>query len=398
MMLLYSCDEGDPGDGDIADDDVADDDVADDDSADDDDTVSDDDADSDAPWEMISEGGFGTTNTRASGMVGHEGFLYAGTINQEDAAQIWRHDGGGEWTKVNENGFGANNMAVQGITVFDGELIVGTTNNAQGCEVLRYDGGTAWTRINESGFDPEARGMVARVLLEFEGQLYAGVRNDTGGADEADHENMTGAQVWRYDGGTEWTQVNEDGFGNIPAGYNRSVECMAVLDGALYAGTWNDDDGGQVWRYDSGTSWTQINESGFGQGPFVGLSVALSMETHEGDLFVGTRNDDTGAEVWRYDGGTSWTQVNESGFAGGSASAIWDLTEYDGQLFAGTMGDGGVWRHDGGTSWIQANENGFGDGANSMVTAMTVLDDRLYAGTNNTTSYAEVWGSTDNLE
>lgn len=342
------------------------------------------------PWQQLNESGFGGSNTRASGMAVFDDSLYAGTINQVQKCQVWRYDGDTNWTQVNENGFGGNNSAVQGIGVFDGELYVGTTNFSTGCEVLRYDSGTTWTQVNESGFEDGKEAGVARVLVVFNGQLYAGARNDT------DVGGILGAQVWRYDGGVTWTQVNEDGFGIAPSGNNRSVESMAVLDGTLYAGTWNDIDGCQVWRYDGGIAWTQVNEDAFGNMPSSGYSVALAMEVFDGDLYVGTRNDEDGTEVWRYDGGTTWTQVNETGFGSVDNQAIWDLTEYSDSLYAGTMNMGGggqVWRYDGGATWTQVNESGFGNTTNSMVTSMAVLDGQLCAGTHNTTDYCQVWGT-----
>ena len=254
----------------------------------------------------------------------------------------------------------------------------------------RYDGSATWTQVNVSGFGAGA--MVARVFVVFDGKLYAGVRNDTGGDNP---EDMVGAQVWRYDGGTNWTQVNQDGFGNVPSEYNRSVETMAVVDGRLYAGTWNDDDGCQVWCYDGGTDWTQVNENGFGYRPSGDeYSVALAMAVLSGKLYVGTRNDANGTKVWRYDGDSSWTQVNVTGFGSANNKAIWNLTEYNGSLYAGTMNmtqGGQVWRYDGGVDWTQVNESGFGNTGNSMVTSMAVLNGQLCAGTDNKTDNCQVW-------
>jgi len=340
-------------------------------------------------WEQINVSGFGMSNTRVSGMTVFDESLYAGTINQTDGAQVWRFDSGTTWTQVNDDGFAMNNMAVQGIVVFNGELYIGTTNFSEGCQVWRYDGGTSWTQVNESGFENGKEACVARVLIVFDGQLYAGVRNDT------DIGGMVGAQVWRFDGSTSWTQINEDGFGNEPSGNNRSVESMAVLDGNLYSGTWNDVDGCQVWRYDSGTSWTQVNENAFGNMPSGGYSVSLSMEVFNGNLYVGTRNDEDGTEVWRYESSTDWTQVNETGFGSTNNYAIWSLAVHNDSLFAGTMNMGGgggqVWRYESGASWTQVNAGGFGNSTNSMITDMVVYNGELCAGTHNTTDYCQVW-------
>jgi len=97
----------------------------------------------------------------------------------------------------------------------------------------------------------------------------------------------------------------------------------------------------------------------------------------------------------RYDGGITWTQVNENGFGSSSNQAIWDLTMCNDSLYAGTMNMGGsgcqIWRYDNDTNWTQVNESGFGNGTNSMVTSMTVLNGQLCAGTHNTTNFCEVW-------
>jgi len=335
-------------------------------------------------WNQINNGGFGYSSIRASGMTTFNGSLYVGTINQTEKTQVWRYDSLTTWTQVNNNGFGGSDMAVQGVTVFNGHLYMGTTNKSDGCKVWRYDSLTAWTQVNISGFDPVKKAMVARVLQEFDGHLYAGVRNDY----EVSGDTV-GAQVWRYDGETTWTQVNIDGFGMVPSVNNRSVESMAVYNDTLYAGTWNDDDGCQVWRYEGDTTWTQVNVDAFGNMPSSGYSVALSMEVFNGELYVGTRNDITGTEVWRYEGNSIWTQVNTNGFGTGSM-AIWDLIVHDDSLYAGTFG-GGVWRYNSGSSWTQVNNTGFGSSSNNMVTSMAVLDGKLCAGTHNSTTFCEVW-------
>ena len=55
-------------------------------------------------------------------------------------------------------------------------------------------------------------------------------------------------------------QVNTSGYGSID---NTMSSGMAVLGGYLYAGTWNEVTGGQIWRYD-GTDWEEVVADGFG--------------------------------------------------------------------------------------------------------------------------------------
>lgn len=103
-----------------------------------------------------------------------------------------------------------------------------------------------------------------------------------------------------------WTQVNTGGFGDVENWYGDS---MAVYNGNLYVGTVNWTTGAEIWEYD-GTIWTQVNTDGFGD---VNNLDCSSMAVHNGNLYVGTENVTTGTEVWKYNG-TTWTQVNTDGF------------------------------------------------------------------------------------
>jgi hypothetical protein len=77
----------------------------------------------------------------------------------------------------------------------------------------------------------------------FNGYLYAGTYASMGNLD-------AGGEIWRTNDGTTWTQVNTDGFGDPD---NDAISSSAVFDGYLYAGTGNDTTGGQVWRCSTGS-------------------------------------------------------------------------------------------------------------------------------------------------
>ena len=57
--------------------------------------------------------------------------------------------------------------------------------------------------------------------------------------------------------------MNEDGFGNTN---NFSAFDLACYNGEIYAGTWNNSDGCEVWRYDGPdpADWTCLTSGGFG--------------------------------------------------------------------------------------------------------------------------------------
>lgn len=143
-------------------------------------------------------------------------------------------------------------------------------------------------------FDPAQRSVSCMTYFNSSGvdRLYAGTENDNG------------CHVYRYDGGTNWTQVNSDGFGNSN---NTKASSMAVYNNNLYVGTRNTSGGCEVWSYD-GSSWTRrILLGGFITANNVDAS---AMAVYGSNLYVGTENDPasggSGCQVWRNIGGSLW--------------------------------------------------------------------------------------------
>jgi len=132
-----------------------------------------------------------------------------------------------------------------------------------------------------------------------------------------------------------------------------TAQVQAWVEPGLYAGISNP---ASVYRYD-GTSWTLI-------GTFADDYAVLCLVDYMGELYAGTMSDsypfDGIGRVYRYDGGTTWTLVgdnlsNETAF----------LVVYDGNLYAGTAGDGRLYRYDGGTTWTLAIDLEIGYGLRS---------------------------------
>ncbi|MBU1167269.1 chitobiase/beta-hexosaminidase C-terminal domain-containing protein [Patescibacteria group bacterium] len=177
-----------------------------------------------------------------------------------------------------------------------------------------------------------------------------------------------------------WTQINTDGFGDSS---NAESKAVAQYDGNLYIGTKNTNTGGEVWVYD-GSTWTQSGTDGFGDAGNTGIYSLVSDDTY---LYAGTwRFSDENGEVWRFDGST-WTQINVDGF-GGTNSSINALAVYDSKLYAGTGNWATgceVWRYDGPTTsdWTKVGDAGFGDSNNSEALSMGVYNSNLYVGTYN---------------
>ena len=121
-------------------------------------------------------------------------------------------------------------------------------------------------------------------MIDYNGYLYVGTDNEG-----------TGAEVWRTTGiggppYTDWAQVNIDGFGSPD---NLGAMSMAVSDGQLYVGTWNDTGTGELWCTADGISWNNVPISGFAGNERIATMIAGS------PVHLGTGNPN-GAELWMY--------------------------------------------------------------------------------------------------
>jgi len=151
----------------------------------------------------------------------------------------------------------------------------------------------------------------------------------------------------------------------------------------------------------NGSGWRQSNTSGFGNST---NSAFHALEAFNGQLYAGATNYNQGATIWRTTNGISWAVTTSPGFINtytNSNVVLFDLIEFNGQLYAGTgdwwehgQGVGGqIWRSPDGTNWIPVEENGFGDINNTAVTTFGVFSNTLYAATGGNVNGVQIWRS-----
>lgn len=296
-------------------------------------------------WVQVNNDGFGDAdNDRIRALQVFKNKLYAGTRNTNDGGQIWQTGAVGgppftDWTKVGGDGLGypTNNRRINSMAIYDGDLYAGTANFNRGCQVWKSTDGTTWTRVGTQGFG-DSDNTIASWMISYNGYLYVGTRNE-----------RDGVEIWRTAGVggppyTDWTQVNASGFGDSD---NRHAASMAVFNGYLYVGTDNEDTGAEIWRTAGVggppyTDWTQVNISGFGSPDNIG---AMSMAVSDGQLYVGTWSGTGTGELWRTADGGSWNEVPISGFWGNERIAT---------MIAGSPVYLGTGNPDGAEVWMQA--------------------------------------------
>jgi len=213
-------------------------------------------------------------------------YIYVGTSNYDAGAQIWRTPDGLEWTQVVMDGFGnVENMMINHLEVFQNNLYAVTTNYTTGAEIWRTTDGITWGQVNISGFGDCNNQWIEGIII-YNDELYAGTNNVNCG------------QLWKSSDGTNWTSVNTDGFGDS----NNTAIIPGIITqyegtNCLLVGTENHASGGEVHMTSDGTNWSQVNDDGFGD---VGN---YSTGTFESTLPVYPRlifhtTNDNGTEIW----------------------------------------------------------------------------------------------------
>jgi streptogramin lyase len=247
-------------------------------------------------WQQVVGDGFGSEhNHEAFHFAVFGGQLYASTWNLEEGSEIWRSNSGdaASWSVVASGGLGdASNKVFTSLVEYGGALFAGTDNPDSGAQVWRSSTGNlgSWTQINGNGFGDLDNWSIT--LEPFKGYLYAGTYNYAG-SDDPGHE------LWRCQTctGTDWEQVAiANGFGDPE---NRAIRSLIVHDDALFAITRNSTSGLQVWRSDDGQDWLPIDTVGLGDSNNSRPNWDNSTAVFEDALYIGTVNWANGGEIWQ---------------------------------------------------------------------------------------------------
>ena len=184
--------------------------------------------------------------------------------------------------------------------------------------IYRYLGGKVWQPISTEEELDHAYAVLD--FVEYNGHLYAGTMNDT-----------DVGQVYRYEGGTTWTLVGDN--------MDHQVCSLAVYQGDLYAGTaWN---GMRLYRYTPGTTvgpvndWTLVVD-------YTSWHGTRALHVSHGYLLMG----DLGYDLMGHWDGSTFTP-DEEGWTG---SCIWDYENYGDYVYASAY-SGRLWQSSDGINW-----------------------------------------------
>ncbi len=304
---------------------------------------------------------------------------------------------------VNNNGLGdLFTASSSGLTQFviqqNGNIGIGTSSAAQKLDVeggnimIGSQANTAaaatqtWTAVSNAAgqLSTAASSGIASISAStvYNGSLYVGTAKNSA------------AEVYRYNGSTGiWARISTTTPGQILTTTNIStISAMTVYNNRLIVGT-SKPGGAEVYQYD-GTNWSVISQATAGtirSGGTTQINAITAMAVYDGKLFIGTGTTNGRAEVYRYDGGTTWTAIDSvpgTIVQGGSAAydAVAAMVVANNLLYIGVnkFGLGAIYVYStgvGGTSSWVAEGNSPPDTTVNGITAMAEWNGHVYFGT-----------------
>ncbi|MBO9374883.1 MAG: NHL repeat-containing protein [Chloroflexus sp.] len=358
-------------------------------------------------WKQVNINGFGERrNLWISSLISFKGALYATGLQP----YVWRMASDGTWSQVSTLGFGdSTNSEIDAMAVFNGHLYAATftfvcddpdcdTWHTNGPQFWRTADGATWENVTPPGSIGSGYRWVP-TMLSAGGYLYTALaRGD---------QNSLGGEIWRTADGQSWQRIASGGFGDP---YNTDVLSLVEYNGYLYAGTrhgdWQDDGhpngplGGEIWRYD-GTNWSRVNDPGFGDVEAHRVEKLLVFNNALYAYVSRVGGTSKGAEIWRCTttvctSQSDWTKVMDNGFGNPQNQYIYGGAVFGSHLYAAVRNDSTgvqIYRTSDGTNWEPVSLDGLGDSNNGYVWtgAMVEHNNRLYIGTTNRANGGEVW-------
>lgn len=318
--------------------------------------------------------------------------LYAGLGLTQGDAEVWTCNlstNCSSWTKIGGDGNGPGGTYVSSMVTHAGSLYVGTTASAGGADVFKYEGNSTWTQVGGDGLRSSwaVSTFEAVSALRSDGaNLYAGLGTTTGDA-----------EVWSWNG-TAWTKIGGDGVGGSWNTNYELVNALHSFGGSLYAGLGSGANDAEVWRY-SGGAWTQVGGDGLNSSWSSSNHTNVYTFANDGtNLFAATGNGSGAAEVWSWNGAT-WVQIGGDGINGSfSTSIVSTLLYVNSKLYAGawssTAYGSAYWEYSGGAWTLMGGgyvNDSWGGYDTSRVSASTAHNGKAYFGLGNRTNTAQVY-------
>lgn len=308
--------------------------------------------------------------------------------------------------------------------------------------LLRSRDGKQFERVSKPGLG-DSTVTTIRSVVSYKGKLFVAPTGTTKNRFSANVPDRLVVMVGHSLVDSDWQLACEPYFGDRT---NEGVFCMTVYNGYLYAGTYNSEEGFQLWKTEAEGSppytWSKILAHGCYRGKE--NQATVSMAVFKGSLYIGggilggydkPRNiGPASPELIRVHADDSWDLIVgdaritpdglkvpasglASGFSSPTAGYFWQMCVHEGWLYMGTydilnwlryvntdnmsirvrnclkgigidklvdcLAGFDLWRSADGDSWLPVTKNGFGNHYNFGIRTMASTKHGLFIGAAN---------------
>ncbi len=257
-------------------------------------------------WDSVETGGFGVFGDHFYTIKKFKNSLYT-SVGQYNA-RIYKSSTGNYGSWSNEASFqvvaGSNDYYVSSFEVANtsgGYLFAGTFNYIDGPKIYRTDSSNWFSFGTVPLTNSFSNYTQVNSMLVVNDTIYAAFEN-----------SADGAEIWKSSINTPtWTIAYDI---PISAGVPTAFHKLIYWNGKIYAAANNS----ALMESSDGINWTMNANVGVGFGDPDNYELT-AMEVFNNELFIGTYNSTTGAQVWKSADGITWTQLITGGFGNGSA-------------------------------------------------------------------------------
>lgn len=202
------------------------------------------------------------------------------------------------------------------------------------------------------GTNPSYTGAVntsIRALASYNGKLYVGTFNSTGG------------QLWAYDDvANSWAYIPLPGVSGNP--YKPAIMELRVYKNQLYIGLGGPSGNSYLYSYDSATG-VAAPVAAQPALPDSNVGVIKLFASSDGLLYIGNTDLNLGFSLMTFDG-TNFKTLTMNGFGDTGNAYAWSMAEFNGRLYLGTFNQNSsfiqtspsaqLWYTDNRVDWLKA--------------------------------------------
>lgn len=188
-----------------------------------------------------------------------------------------------------------------------------------------------------------------RALASYDGRLFVGTFNSTGG------------QLWAYDDTTDsWTFIPIQGVSGNP--YKPAIMELRAYKGKLYIGLGGPSGNTYLYSYDS-ASGMAVPVPAQPSLPDSNVGVIKLYAGSDGLLYIGNTDLNLGFSLMTFDG-TNFRPITFDGFGDPNNAYAWSMAEFNGRLYLGTFNQNfsiiqvnpsaQLWYTDNRVDWVKA--------------------------------------------